>query len=408
MADLDELFGSDSEDDDDFQPQSAVPAADTEDAIQETLPEEPFEEEEEQEDVVEQDQAQDRGAFEDDGSDEGSRDPPPEQPMGPPMLLDGPNVTRPDSNRIAVAKLSNILNIETRAFHPATFEEEREQEYVDDRGVRRVRGLFANTIRWRRSLKEDGSEGIESNARFVRWSDGSLQLLVGDEVLDVSELNTEKDNNYLFLRHVEAQFLEGMGHIGRKLIFRPASLNSRFHQRLRQAVERRHTKVNRVRSVATVEDPAREKAERERAEEARIRATEQLERRQNKEMRRYTAGPRYESRPRGEAGITAQYLEAMDDDELGGDSDDADGLTATERARNALRRNIHDDAEAERRLSQAKRPQPSAPAPPPKRQHFGPIDSDDEDEYAADEDAAPRTAPKSRHRGLVLSDDDDD
>lgn len=62
---------------------------------------------------------------------------------------------------------------------------------------------------------------------------------------------------------------------------------------------------------------------------------------QNKEMRRYTPGPRYDSRPRGEAGITAQYLEAMDDDELGGDSDDADGLTATERARNALRRNIN-------------------------------------------------------------------
>jgi hypothetical protein len=61
---------------------------------------------------------------------------------------------------------------------------------------------------------------------------------------------------------------------------------------------------------------------------------------QNKEMRRYTPGPRYGSRPRGEAGITAQYLEAMDnDDGLGGDSDDADGLTATERARNALRRN---------------------------------------------------------------------
>ncbi len=74
--------------------------------------------------------------------------------------------------------------------------------------------------------------------------------------------------------------VQGIGHVGKKLIFRPASLNSRFHQRLRQAVERRHTKVNRVRSVATVEDPAREKAERERAEEARIRATEQLERRQ--------------------------------------------------------------------------------------------------------------------------------
>ncbi len=49
---------------------------------------------------------------------------------------------------------------------------------------------------------------FQSCCRFVRWSDGSLQLLVGDEVLDVSELDTAKDNNYLFLRHVEAQFLE--------------------------------------------------------------------------------------------------------------------------------------------------------------------------------------------------------
>lgn len=43
-----------------------------------------------------------------------------------------------------------------------------------------------------------------------------------------------------------------------------------------------------------------------------------------------------------------------------------------------------DDAEAERRLAQAKRPQASAPAPAPKRQHFGPIDSDEEEEGVAE------------------------
>lgn len=32
--------------------------------------------------------------------------------------------------------------------------------------------------------------------------------MIGDEVLDVAELDIEKDNNYLFLRHVHAQFLE--------------------------------------------------------------------------------------------------------------------------------------------------------------------------------------------------------
>ena len=60
-----------------------------------------------------------------------------------------------------------------------------------------------------------------------------------------------------------------------------------------------------------------------------------------------------------------------------------------------------DDAEAERRLSQAKRQQPSAPAPPPKRQHFGPIESDDEDDDAAE--VSMECLLSSLHRETALS-----
>ncbi len=42
---------------------------------------------------------------------------------------------------------------------------------------------------WRWGVDEEGNSVRESNARFVRWSDGSLQLLVGDEVLDVKEID---------------------------------------------------------------------------------------------------------------------------------------------------------------------------------------------------------------------------
>lgn len=42
----------------------------------------------------------------------------------------------------------------------------------------------------------------------MRWSDGSLQLLVGDEALDVAELDMGRDHNFLFLRHIQAQLLE--------------------------------------------------------------------------------------------------------------------------------------------------------------------------------------------------------
>ncbi len=41
----------------------------------------------------------------------------------------------------------------------------------------------------------------QSNARFVRWSDGSLQLWLGDEVLDAKEIDVSGDHNYAFVRH---------------------------------------------------------------------------------------------------------------------------------------------------------------------------------------------------------------
>jgi len=41
----------------------------------------------------------------------------------------------------------------------------------------------------------------ESNARFVRWSDGSLQLLIGNEVLNITEQDAKEDQNHLFIKH---------------------------------------------------------------------------------------------------------------------------------------------------------------------------------------------------------------
>ena len=41
----------------------------------------------------------------------------------------------------------------------------------------------------------------ESNARFVRWSDGSLQLLIGNEVLDITEQDARQDQNHLLVKH---------------------------------------------------------------------------------------------------------------------------------------------------------------------------------------------------------------
>lgn len=47
----------------------------------------------------------------------------------------------------------------------------------------------------------------ESNARFVRWSDGSIQLLIGNEVLDISVQEAQHDHTPFFLRHRKVLFI---------------------------------------------------------------------------------------------------------------------------------------------------------------------------------------------------------
>lgn len=42
-----------------------------------------------------------------------------------------------------------------------------------------------NTIRWREIFDKDGNLVKESNARVIKWSDGSMSLHLGSEIFDV-------------------------------------------------------------------------------------------------------------------------------------------------------------------------------------------------------------------------------
>ena len=68
--------------------------------------------------------------------------------------------------------------------------------------------------RWRWALGPDGEPVRQSNARFVRWSDGSLQLWLGDEVLDAREIDIGADHNYAYVRHQQLiQVCAGLGDV---------------------------------------------------------------------------------------------------------------------------------------------------------------------------------------------------
>lgn len=74
--------------------------------------------------------------------------------------------------------------------------------------------------------------------------------------------------------------LQGQAVLDQRLTVQPASLSSAFHKRLTANADRKHAKQLRVRHTATVANPLKERAEREKREEDRIRSRQVLERKQ--------------------------------------------------------------------------------------------------------------------------------
>lgn len=343
----------------------------------------------------------------------------PVKPSAPPMEIEAPLLPLPPKDKVHLLKLTNIVGIQPKPFDPDTFQKEEEM-YYDDDGKQRIRLRDHNVIRWRYHRLPGGREVKESNARYVQWSDGSWQLLLGDEVLDITKQDISRNNTYLFaVRNI----IQGQCQLTSRMVLRPASLDSKLHMRLREAVDKRHTKVYRVQKHSAIADPEKAKAEEEKKVEAIIKGRENLLHRQNKEAFKYSQPPKRKA--------IEKYLESDDEEDLG-----YNDVPEPRRATLSRGRNFDDDEEIEnaRRLQSAKRH--AAPSSTPnKRRRVADDDSDEEEEEEyvdedeeeeeeeheeedLDEDEEPRKGkdkakekprekPKSRPR-VVLSDDDDD
>lgn len=81
----------------------------------------------------------------------------------------------------------------------------------DERGKKVLRAPVLNRIRFR--FREDGVDAdkglqLESNSRIVRWSDGSLSLMIGRECVDLSEEPVEGQRMLLGLHHSDLQVVQ--------------------------------------------------------------------------------------------------------------------------------------------------------------------------------------------------------
>ncbi|KAN0064013.1 Paf1 complex component [Thecaphora frezii] len=97
-----------------------------------------------------------------------------------------------------MVRIPHFLRYATQPFDADTWDEEEEEQQLCNEGfstgfshdagaVSLLR--TSNTIRWRYSdqLDEDGARIPESNARIVRWSDGTMSLQVGRELFDITQ-----------------------------------------------------------------------------------------------------------------------------------------------------------------------------------------------------------------------------
>ncbi|KAJ1701585.1 hypothetical protein LUZ63_001364 [Rhynchospora breviuscula] len=336
--------------------------------------------------------------------DENIEQKPKEKPVGPPLELDVPLVPPPGRpDRMNVIKVSNIMGIESKPFDPKTYVEE-DVFVTDETGAKKRIRLEDNIVRWRSVKNRNGTVSYESNARFVKWKDGSLQLLIGNEVLDISVNESTHDQAHLFLRQGKG-VLQSQGRLLRKMRFMPSSLSSKSHRLLTALVDSRHKKVYKVKNCITEIDPEREKEERERAEGLQIRAHAQLQRKKQKVNMKYSHMPR-----RKERELTPGWLEDGDEEE---DQDYYDSRRGS--SHNRFEDEFEAEARGQRRpmsskklglsKSGARKPLMSASRPPKRRLED---EYEEESEYETEgEDLDGSPPPRERREDDFLDDEEE-
>ncbi|KAK9278642.1 hypothetical protein L1049_028215 [Liquidambar formosana] len=317
---------------------------------------------------------------------------PKEKPVGPPLELEIPLRPPPaHPDKMNMIKVSNIMGIEPKPFDPKKYVEE-DMFVTDESGSKKRIRLDNNIVRWRIAKNPNGTTSYESNARFVRWSDGSLQLLIGNEVLDISVQDAQHDQAHLLLRH-EKGILQSQGRLLRKMRFMPSSLSSNSHRMLTALVDSRHKKVYKVKNCITDIDPEREKEEKEKAMSQTIRANAILSRKKEKVSRKYT-----QTVDRGRQLSPGFLEEALDED-------DEPDYYESRRSRRRFEEDLEVEARAEKRIINAKKSQghkdisrkSSLPAAKSSRRPVDFSDSErEESEYESDGEEYERSPPRKR------------
>ncbi|KAI0320889.1 Leo1-like protein-domain-containing protein [Amylostereum chailletii] len=200
-----------------------------------------------------------------------------------------PNVPVPKSSdgQHWVLRLPNFIKLDTKPFHPETYVGPEQEDDLSS-GSRDhdmvVKLRVENTLRWRWTKNAAGQDQRQSNARVIRWSDGTSSLRLGKEYFDMNHVvdnsgsahrqafgassqsqpqsqsqttsqpasasgSSSKNHGltYLVAQHKRAEILQAEAAIVGFMTLRPTDMASDTHRLLVRAVGQKHKKVARLR-----------------------------------------------------------------------------------------------------------------------------------------------------------------
>ncbi|KAJ6664066.1 hypothetical protein lerEdw1_008281 [Lerista edwardsae] len=301
-----------------------------------------------------------------------------------------PKVNTDLGNDLYFVKLPNFLSVEPRPFDPQYYEDEFEdEEMLDEEGRTRLKLKVENTIRWRTRRDDEGTEIRESNARIVKWSDGSMSLHLGNEVFDVYKAPLQGDHNHLFIR--QGTGLQGQAVFKTKLTFRPHSTDSATHRKMTLSLADRCSKTQKIRILPMAgRDPESQRTEMIKKEEERLRASirreSQQRRMREKQHQRglsasYLEPDRYDEEDEGEEAIS---LAAIKNRYKGGIREERARIYSSDSDEGS-------DEDKAQRLLKAKK-----------------LNSDEEGEPSGKRKAEDDDKASKKHKKYVISDEEDE
>jgi hypothetical protein len=301
-------------------------------------------------------------------------------------------------SKLALVQLPSVLSIERGAFDAATFAADAAQ-HANAHGT-----PSQNIVRWRMAQHPHPQTGEptsvpESNARLVRWPDGSLQLWIGRQPQEVSEHPLPGPEHHLYTQ-IAADAHLCAGAFGSRLVVKPseqATAQKRLESKLHAIRAIDAVKVKRAVRVVSAEDAAagaRAQAKAEREADALDR-----KRAQTRARALGLSGAGFGGGGRKSGGkLSSNFLEAGQDE----DEDEVHARTYGEDDDDDDEENEDDDegagqggkrGNAARRLSRAKQMEE---------------DEEDDEEEDEDEDEGPRGHPSLRRVTSTGGDDEVD